>query len=303
MRLVLALAALIALTATPFAGALLPAGDADGDAFPDAVERLLGASPYVATDTPLEVGVNALLNPGFEVQAEVVATTVTCPVFGDQSFLVAGLVIVSPCWQSALRHPGWTTLKSSATQVAAAPVDADGDGDLEMTIPAGASGHNFYQAFANPQQAFSANFEALSFDVEVDGASLASLRGAVILSTSLSPFNDLNTYVPGNVECALRFDAGVLASGAVTAVPGPAGRTYLHVEVEPTKARFTSYWPGCTDEAAAFNAADDAGKRAILGTMRLVQSSFWNFNGLTFDNVDLRGSTPAAGVPDGVEGL
>lgn len=291
---------LLAGSAAPLVGAAGNAADADGDLFPDAVERVLGASPYNAADTPAGIGVNAIVNPGFEIQAQPVANHVTCPVFGDFQMLVLGLVYVTPCRQSVLNQAQWSTDTPGSRAG-----DRDMDGDMEMVVPANAGAHNFWHSFANVQQAFSPNFERLSFDLEIDSPtkpSLAALApyGRVQISTSLTPFDDPNMWLAVFVECHLTFPSALLDSRANwTAFPGPNNATYWHVEIAPTAAPLGAYWEGCADEANAYNgAATEEAKRGILAGQRITQTSFWAFNGLVFDNVDLRGSKPPLGDPN-----
>lgn len=280
--------------------------DGDGDNFPDAVEQVLGTNPYDGGDDPSQVGLNAITNPGFDLQTRPVSAAVTCPVFGDLSVNIVGLVIVSPCFASALNTPAWNNGQLRAADNAAQARDADGDGDAEMVVPAQPfSSHNFWHPFANAQQAFSANFDKMTFDIELDGVTRAQLPNSayIAISVALTPFNDLHQFAVLYVECSLSVTKSQLLSAATfTTVPGPGGRTYLHVSIDPTAMAFRAYtsdgFEGCNNEEAAWGPASAADRRAMLGTMRLVQVSFWGWNGAVIDNVDLRGSTPALGVPD-----
>jgi hypothetical protein len=302
-------AAFVALALVPmtFAGPLpaTPGVDSDGDGFADVLENVLGSNAYMASDTPAQVAPNGALNPGFEISGRPVAEAVTCPVFGDFSIPLPSsttpLVILSPCYSSALNAAAWS-IDGGAHRVLA--MDTDGDGDREMRIPTGASVHNFWQSYASHQQVLSADIREVSFDIEVDGATAASIPGAarVQISVSLTPFNDLTTWVPYYVDCHLTLSSSVLkAHGTFTPYTGPGGKQYLHVSIDPAKAPLGAYWEGCVDEAAAYNAGTPEQRRAMLATMRILQTSFWAFNGLVLDNADLRGVKPAAGVPDGFD--
>lgn len=188
------------------------------------------------------------------------------------------LVSLAPCEAGAFKAVHWSS--SAVTQFA----DWDGDGDREAKIdgslpsdPLIGAAHNFWQAFPSPHQAFTANFDALSFRVE-DGAIPA---GAYVqISLSSVPFSDVSPFVGIFIDCFLTFP---------NLAPDGAGL----VSVDPTTATFTAAWSGCDDEAAAWQAADEDGRRAILATMRIVQHSYWGFQTgapVQLDGVELVGA-------------
>lgn len=301
-RSTVALASLtLSLLAAFPAAALLPGADFDGDGYSDRTEQILASNPYLASDDPLDVGLNAVFNGGFELNARDVQQATLCQVT-QEHVLVAGIVYVTPCYQSVLRSPGWSTQQLSTADAArtAQVVDRDGDGDLEMAVPSPAiNGHSFYQAFANPQQAFRGDARKLSFDLETGTPTPGTGSGVVIISYSQSPYDMIHPWVPIYVECSLTFSSTTLLAGSWTPYGGPKGGTYWHVEIGPEAAPMRSYWPGCDATAAEYNAANAQGRRDILTRLRPVQTSFWNFDGQVVDNVGLRGSLPAVAVPTG----
>jgi hypothetical protein len=213
-----------------------------------------------------------VLNGEFELGAFPLKEAM-CLVFGDAVINVfepgnpAGLpwlAAVKPCEAGAVKALGWTS--SELVQFS----DREGDGDREAVIangpPDAALGnHNMWQSYLDPQQVYTGAFDALSFRVE-SGAIPAG--ASVIVSFSSVPFSDVAPWVVIYVDCALRFPASQL-------VPDASGV----VRLDPTDGVFTSYWTGCDDELAAWNAATaEEGKRAVLDELRLVQHSYWNFN-------------------------
>ncbi|MGH7860137.1 MAG: hypothetical protein ACREQY_22655, partial [Candidatus Binatia bacterium] len=166
--------------------------------------------------------------------------------------------------------------------------DYDGDGDREVQVSPGVAdpvvgaNHNFWQAYPNPQQLFTTNFDALEFRVE-DGTIPAS--AFVQISMSTTPLETQHPFVGIFIECSLTFRSSLL-------VPDAAGT----VSVDPVTADFSSRDVRCDAAKAAWNAATtDDDRRAVLGRLRIVQTSFWNFNTgaspVRLDGVSLTGAT------------
>lgn len=152
------------------------------------------------------------------------------------------------------------------------------DKEVKIVADGSKSSHNFWQSFANRQQAWTANFDALEFDVEdgsiVDGAS-------VKISLAAEPLNVQEPYAVVYFDCVLTFDSDYLQAslndGTVSASPVGDG---VHYDGEDD--------PDCPDELS----------RESLGRLSIIQLSFWRFNQgeepIVIDNVGLPGATMSA---------
>jgi hypothetical protein len=248
--------------------------------------------------------VGAIVNGEFEIAVEAAKEPV-CGVFGDTAINILPpeadpgipdptspgdnlpwpwLVSVTPCEAGVLKAAQWSS--SGVTQFG----DLDGDEDREASIdgsrpvdPFIGSAHNMWQSYANPQQAFTANFDALQFRVE-DGA---IPPGAYVqISLSASPLETVSPYVGIFLDCFLTF---------TNLTPNGAGL----VSVDPVDAQFASAYTDCDAAAAEWNASGAAGRREVLSRLRLVQTSFWGFETgapVVLDGVDLVGSKTILGI-------
>lgn len=237
------------------------------------VAALAGSTVRAAPVGPVVNGEFELFAPGKDV---------SCAAFGDTSVQVLPppgpwIISVAPCEQGIFKAAQWSS--SGVTQFG----DWNGDGDREASIdgtrpvdPSIGKAHNFWQAFPNPQQAYTADFEALRFRVE-DGSIPA---GAMVqISLSRTPLEEPSPWVGIYLECSLTFPMTAGATGPVSA--------------DPLSATFASSYSDCDGTAAAYAAADAAGKRAILGRLRIVQLSFWGFQTgapVLLDGVELAGA-------------
>lgn len=248
--------------------------------------------------------VSPVVNGEFEIAAPAPVRDAVCAVAGDTSVNVLPpdqnphvpdpttpgaelpwpwLVSIAPCEQGVMKALHWSS--SRVTQFA----DYDGDGDREAQIdgsrpvdPLIGASHNFWQAYPSPHQAFTADFDALRFRVESGTVPPGAL---VQISLSSVPFSDVSPFVGLFIDCFLTF-TNLSPTGGV-------------VSRDPVTATFSAAWSGCSDEAGAWAAADDAGRRAILATMRIVQHSFWQFQTgapVVLDGVDLEGAKTIAGI-------
>lgn len=254
------------------------------------------------------VPVGPVVNGEFEIAAPAPVKDAACAVAGDTTINVLPpdqnphvqdptdpneelpwpwLASVTPCEAGAMKALHWST--SRVTQFG----DYDGDGNREakidgsVTLPPGdqiGKSHNFWQAYPSPHQAYSADFQALRFRVE---AGAIPPGASVQISLSSVPLSDVSPFVVIFIDCFLTFQ-NLTPSGSLN-----------RVEADPVTATFSSAWDGCDDEAAAWSAADDAGKRALLGRMRIVQLSFWQFQTgapVTLDGVELYQAKTIAGI-------
>lgn len=182
--------------------------------------------------------------------------------------------------------PGFMWSNDPGTQFG----DLDGDGDREARIPRvpAEHTHNLYQAIATPTQAFGANFHAFAFTVE-SGAIPPTAN--VQVGLSLSPSYQQHPFVGTFWEGAVLFRADDFA---------PQGH---HVALDPVHQGEivcpAGYSP-CLAFKADYLAADDAGKRTLLGQARIVQTSFWAFSGgagpVVIDDVAYVGALPLGGT-------
>lgn len=159
--------------------------------------------------------------------------------------------------------------------------------DREVTIGYDTdTSHNLWQAYPSPHQAYSGNFDALSFDVEA--GSIPS-NAHVDVTFDVVPFEAQSPYAGFWGECQLTFSASQFSSGS-NSVPAVDGS-------------FKAREPVCQDAADAWNdpSTTDAQRREILGRLRIVQLSFWNWDNVgspservVLDDVSLPGATLAA---------
>lgn len=145
--------------------------------------------------------------------------------------------------------------------------DLDGDGDREIGIIAGSSGHNLWQSIVQPFQAFTANAEAFEFDVEA-----GEIEGMVRLALSATPLEAQSPFVGLWFDCMLSFPTSLLLENL-----DEDG----HVSVDPIDGTFTSRSGDCDSAKADWDTAQESGDeetlRNTLGRLRLVQMSFWGF--------------------------
>lgn len=234
---------------------------------------------------------NAILNGEFELAAHP-ARLATCPAFGDESIHVVDpasgtglpwVASVSPCHSSAVTAAQWSHGSGALFE------DFDGDGDREAKILPGivdptVGGHNLWQAYSNPQQAYTADFDAFTFRVE---SGTVPPGAVVILSLSQSPLSDATPWIGLWFECQLTFKVAHFAK---------AGNVW---SVDPANGIFASRDPSCADDLAAWNAATSADERRdVLAAMRIVQTSFWSFHTgsapVVLDGVAILGASTAA---------
>ena len=174
--------------------------------------------------------------------------------------------------------------------------DWDGDGDREAKIPNGGPGHNMWQAYPSPFQAFTANFDALEFDVDDGAIAPGSL---VQISLSTTPLEVQNPWLVIFLDCGLNFPGSALLANM---------DANGHVAMDPADAtlfsRNTGNTQDCDAAAAAWAGASHAERHEILGRLRIVQLSFWSFHtapndpscdcAILIDNVSLTHATTFA---------
>ncbi len=148
------------------------------------------------------------------------------------------------------------------------------------------SAHNLWQAYPSKHQAFTANFDALEFAVE-DGDIADASTATVKISLSSAPVHHTSSTFPIEIDCVLTFKSSEMASHV-----GGDGV----MSMSPLDAAFGPHGndPDCPMEA--WNAApDEDGKRSVLGQLRIVQLSFWNWNSasepIVVDDIALPGAT------------
>lgn len=182
------------------------------------------------------------------------------------------------------------------TQFAADFDDDEFDREVKIGANASASGHNLWQAWPSPHQAYSGSFDDLTFRVE-DGEIPSS--ASVKVSLSATPSETVHQYVLLWLDCDLTFTAEQLTSSKV-------GDT---VQADPADAIFRSRDDSCDAAKQAWDgASSDEERRDVLGRLRIVQLSFWGFNrgsqDVVLDGVGLEGTTtPAEEIADGNHNL
>lgn len=248
--------------------------------------------------------VGPVVNGEFEIAVEA-AKAPMCAAFGDTAVnvlppdadphipdpLAPGddvewpwLVSMAPCEAGLVKAAQWSS--SRVTQFG----DVSGDGDREAVIdgsipadPFLGADHNFWQSYANPQQAYSGNFDALQFRLE--GGEIPA--GAYVqISLSATPLETVSPWVGVFFDCSLTF---------TNLTPNEAGV----VSVDPATAAFASVYVDCEDAAAAWASASTTGRHTILSRLRIVQLSFWSFqtgDPLVLDGVELVNGRTIVGI-------
>lgn len=223
----------------------------------------------------------AVLNGGFDLVDDPSYDT-KCFVFGDGYVNVfepgsglPWLVATRPCSHKAT---AWSN--SAATDfIAQEGLDRAARVTPGATDPVVGANHNLWQTYNNPHQAYTTDFEALRFDIEEGDFPTGAL---VQISLSNTPLNETSPWVGIFIDCSLTFRNTAFTQDGVT------------FSADPVDASFASRWEGCDSTEAAWDAADEDGKRDILGKLRIVQLSFWAFNTgsapVVIDNVELAGA-------------
>lgn len=172
--------------------------------------------------------------------------------------------------------------------------DMDGDGDREVRIPQvpAEHPHNLWQSVVTTSQAWSLDFDAFTFRVE---EGVIPPAANVQVGFSLTPGYEQSPWIGSYWEGALLFRASDMS-------PGADGRVAMDPVILGEIVCPAGYTP-CEDLRAGYAAADDAGKRTLLGRLRIVQTSFWSVSGgagaVTLDDVFIAGAkTMAETAPD-----
>lgn len=159
---------------------------------------------------------------------------------------------------------------------------ADDDPDREITVTKDSSSHNFWQAFPNPFQAYSGNFDAVELRVE-DGQVPRSASVHVVLSAS--PLQAQSPWFVYYFDCSLTFTGFQTGANSIPVLDG----------------RFSSRSSDCQQAADTWANGTDAEKREMLGRMRIVQLSFRGWDNVAstddevaLDGISLSGATLAA---------
>jgi hypothetical protein len=165
-----------------------------------------------------------------------------------------------------------------------------------------ASNHNLWQAWPSPFQAYTGDFDALTFQVKagtlenIDPANGG--QGRVVLSFSATPLQQQSPWVLLFLDCDLTFTQHQIFQAA-QAVEGTT-RDYF-VTLDPTEGVLRSRFdPSCLEAEQAWDAADPGSddRREILGKLRMVQLSFWNYNRgpgpVVLDHVSIQGASTFA---------
>lgn len=184
---------------------------------------------------------------------------------------------------------GWSTdVRDSSTEFG---YDLPGDEDPfnRAAMFTTGSDHNMWQSWTSPHQAYSGNHERLEFDVlngEDDIPTSANLK----ISFSATPGQEPTPWVLLFFDCdlTLKIDDFDKADGRFS--------------IDPVEGHFRSRSAYCDGAAGEWQDAvdedDDEAKRNILGRLRMVQLSFWNWNddyapgeSVVIDNVGITGAT------------
>lgn len=146
--------------------------------------------------------------------------------------------------------------------------DFDDDGDVEAVIPRVPTthSHSLWQSVATSTQAFSADFDAMTFALE---SGTIPPYANIQVGLSLSPSYAQHPFVGIFWEGAVLFRADDMvpdAGGVIRMDPIADGEIIC-----------PAYAP-CLQFKAEYEAADAAGKHTLLGQTRIVQTSFWSFH-------------------------
>lgn len=150
-------------------------------------------------------------------------------------------------------------------------MDADADREARIAADKNLSDHNMWQAWPSPHQAYTADFDALEFDVE-DGA--ISEKASVKVSLSATPLEEVTPWVAVFLDCSLNFNATVLQDHQAG-----DGR----VAVDPAEANLVTRDNACDSAAQNWTDANNDERHEILSHLRIVQVSFWGFNHAELD--------------------
>lgn len=224
---------------------------------------------------PVPVPVNPLLNGDFELYAD---TTDTGGGLDQTLFWTSGSIDPTCC--AGYRSNAWF-----------GDHDDGGLGDREAVVEANTSApnHNFWQSTVTGGQMISGDFDAFAWTIE-HGTIAPSANNQ--LGFSLSPLYAQHPYVGIFWEGAITFRADDMvpdADGRVRMDPIKDGEITCPGGYQPCLDFKTEY-----DGAGAFG--DEDAQRDLLGKLRLVQISFWNFNrqaagSIVVDNVAIEGAT------------
>lgn len=236
--------------------------------------------------------VGPVVNGGFEIAAP--GKQVACDTVGSDTWIDVlpnhdpWLARVHPCEAGAVKAAQWSS--SRVTQFGDVDEDGDREALIDGSLPADegiGSSHNFWQAYPNPHQAYTADFDALRFRVEAGTIP----PGAIVqLSLSTSPLAAPSPFVGIFLNCSLTFSRLTPDTGGL-------------VSADPVEASFASRHVDCDASAAAWAAGGEDERRAALGTLRIVQVSFWGFEAgspVVLDDVEIAG---ARTVPEQLLGI
>lgn len=185
----------------------------------------------------------------------------------------ASAALCDPGYQDVAEVNAWEKTQDEAPMWSNDPgtrfADFDGDGDREAIIPSAPveHSHNLWQSVATATQAFSADFAAFEFTVEA-GAIPASASNQIGLA--LSPGYMQHPWLGAFWEGAIVFTSADMA-------PDASGRVRMDPVAQGSITCPAGYTP-CLSFRDAWGAADDAGKRTLLGQARVIQTSFWAFS-------------------------